>query len=200
MPGTLSVWALMDENLGKRQTHRQLWDSQRHRAVRSGATVSAHSLAPSRLPRPAEREAAESWGERRELQGGGRCWVWGSWQLAAMTKCLHPSHSEGGLCLGGDMSPLPSPGFGQLTPRCHPPDVVNTPKPDEKAIMTYVSCFYHAFAGAEQVRRAQGPNLGSIPTFGGPRPTMGRAATVPRLVLGELRSRGPWPGSSPPPP
>ena len=32
-------------------------------------------------------------------------------------------------------------------------DIVNTPKPDEKAIMTYVSCFYHAFAGAEQVRR-----------------------------------------------
>lgn len=31
------------------------------------------------------------------------------------------------------------------------PDIVNTPKPDEKAIMTYVSCFYHAFAGAEQV-------------------------------------------------
>uniref|UniRef100_A0A8C7Q0M7 Actinin alpha 3b n=1 Tax=Oncorhynchus mykiss TaxID=8022 RepID=A0A8C7Q0M7_ONCMY len=29
-------------------------------------------------------------------------------------------------------------------------DIVNTPKPDEKAIMTYVSCFYHAFAGAEQ--------------------------------------------------
>lgn len=31
-------------------------------------------------------------------------------------------------------------------------DIVNTPKPDEKAIMTYVSCFYHAFAGAEQAR------------------------------------------------
>uniref|UniRef100_A0A8P4FZB3 Alpha-actinin-3 n=1 Tax=Dicentrarchus labrax TaxID=13489 RepID=A0A8P4FZB3_DICLA len=30
-------------------------------------------------------------------------------------------------------------------------DIVNTPKPDEKAIMTYVSCFYHAFAGAEQI-------------------------------------------------
>uniref|UniRef100_A0A668SCZ6 Actinin alpha 3b n=1 Tax=Oreochromis aureus TaxID=47969 RepID=A0A668SCZ6_OREAU len=30
-------------------------------------------------------------------------------------------------------------------------DIVNTPKPDEKAIMTYVSCFYHAFAGAEQL-------------------------------------------------
>uniref|UniRef100_A0A8P4KPK8 Alpha-actinin-3 n=1 Tax=Dicentrarchus labrax TaxID=13489 RepID=A0A8P4KPK8_DICLA len=29
-------------------------------------------------------------------------------------------------------------------------DIVNTPKPDEKAIMTYVSCFYHAFAGADK--------------------------------------------------
>lgn len=31
MPGPLNVWALMNENLGKRQIHRQLWDSQRHR-------------------------------------------------------------------------------------------------------------------------------------------------------------------------
>uniref|UniRef100_A0A6Q2XFL4 Actinin, alpha 2b n=1 Tax=Esox lucius TaxID=8010 RepID=A0A6Q2XFL4_ESOLU len=30
-------------------------------------------------------------------------------------------------------------------------DIINTPKPDERAIMTYVSCFYHAFAGAEQL-------------------------------------------------
>lgn len=30
-------------------------------------------------------------------------------------------------------------------------DIINTPKPDERAIMTYVSCFYHCFAGAEQV-------------------------------------------------
>uniref|UniRef100_A0A6I8Q7T7 Actinin alpha 3 (gene/pseudogene) n=1 Tax=Xenopus tropicalis TaxID=8364 RepID=A0A6I8Q7T7_XENTR len=37
-------------------------------------------------------------------------------------------------------------------------DIVNTPKPDEKAIMTYVSCFYHAFAGAEQVNKG-GSNL-----------------------------------------
>ncbi|XP_016144447.1 alpha-actinin-2-like [Sinocyclocheilus grahami] len=34
------------------------------------------------------------------------------------------------------------------------PDIVNTPKPDERAIMTYVSCFYHAFAGAEQAETA----------------------------------------------
>jgi hypothetical protein len=39
-----------------------------------------------------------------------------------------------------------------------PSDIVNTPKPDERAIMTYVSCFYHAFAGAEQVLE---PRVGS---------------------------------------
>lgn len=36
----------------------------------------------------------------------------------------------------------------------HPPyilDLINTPKPDERAIMTYVSCYYHAFQGAQQV-------------------------------------------------
>ncbi|GCB77708.1 hypothetical protein scyTo_0017645 [Scyliorhinus torazame] len=33
-------------------------------------------------------------------------------------------------------------------------DIVNTPKPDQRAIMTYVSCFYHAFAGAEQAEMA----------------------------------------------
>ncbi|KAJ8276186.1 hypothetical protein COCON_G00079380 [Conger conger] len=33
-------------------------------------------------------------------------------------------------------------------------DIVNTPKPDERAIMTYVSCFYHAFSGAEQAETA----------------------------------------------
>uniref|UniRef100_A0A8B9NBJ1 Calponin-homology (CH) domain-containing protein n=1 Tax=Accipiter nisus TaxID=211598 RepID=A0A8B9NBJ1_9AVES len=31
-------------------------------------------------------------------------------------------------------------------------DVVNTARPDERAIMTYVSCYYHAFAGAQKVR------------------------------------------------
>lgn len=32
-----------------------------------------------------------------------------------------------------------------------PIDLINTPKPDERAIMTYVSCYYHAFQGAQQV-------------------------------------------------
>uniref|UniRef100_A0A8B9EF43 Actinin alpha 2 n=1 Tax=Anser cygnoides TaxID=8845 RepID=A0A8B9EF43_ANSCY len=31
-------------------------------------------------------------------------------------------------------------------------DVVNTTRPDERTIMTYVSCYYHAFAGAQKVR------------------------------------------------
>ena len=30
-------------------------------------------------------------------------------------------------------------------------DIINTAKPDERSIMTYVSCYYHAFAGAQQV-------------------------------------------------
>ncbi|XP_078085722.1 alpha-actinin-2-like [Mustelus asterias] len=33
-------------------------------------------------------------------------------------------------------------------------DIVSTPKPDQRALMTYVSCFYHAFAGAEQAEMA----------------------------------------------
>lgn len=35
-----------------------------------------------------------------------------------------------------------------LSPRA---DIVGTLRPDEKAIMTYVSCFYHAFSGAQKV-------------------------------------------------
>uniref|UniRef100_A0A287AA30 F-actin cross-linking protein n=1 Tax=Sus scrofa TaxID=9823 RepID=A0A287AA30_PIG len=31
-------------------------------------------------------------------------------------------------------------------------DIVGTLRPDEKAIMTYVSCFYHAFSGAQKVK------------------------------------------------
>lgn len=35
-----------------------------------------------------------------------------------------------------------------------PEDLINTPKPDERAIMTYVSCYYHAFQGAQQAETA----------------------------------------------
>ena len=31
------------------------------------------------------------------------------------------------------------------------PDLLSTDKPDERQIMTYVSCYYHAFQGAMQV-------------------------------------------------
>ncbi|XP_074600790.1 alpha actinin isoform X2 [Brevipalpus obovatus] len=33
-------------------------------------------------------------------------------------------------------------------------DMVNTVKPDERAVMTYVSCYYHAFQGAQQAETA----------------------------------------------
>lgn len=43
-------------------------------------------------------------------------------------------------------------------------DIVGTARPDEKAIMTYVSSFYHAFSGAQKVPRApSAPPMPSIP-------------------------------------
>ena len=38
-----------------------------------------------------------------------------------------------------------------LTPDIFLTDIVGTARPDEKAIMTYVSSFYHAFSGAQKV-------------------------------------------------
>ncbi|XP_075262316.1 alpha-actinin-2-like isoform X1 [Convolutriloba macropyga] len=35
-----------------------------------------------------------------------------------------------------------------------PEDIIETAKPDEKAIMTYVSCYYHAFSGAQKADTA----------------------------------------------
>lgn len=31
-------------------------------------------------------------------------------------------------------------------------DMVNQVKPDERAVMTYVSCYYHAFSSSQQVK------------------------------------------------
>lgn len=78
---------------------------------------------------------------------------------------------------------------------------MNTPKPDEKAIMTYVSCFYHAFAGAEQVRGygPRGPTLAAPQHLEVPGSTWVEECHCPgctRLVLGELRSGCLWHGSS----
>ncbi len=41
-------------------------------------------------------------------------------------------------------------------------DLINTPKPDERAIMTYVSCYYHAFQGAHQVKIQQQVSLRTL--------------------------------------
>lgn len=38
-------------------------------------------------------------------------------------------------------------------------DIVGTARPDEKAIMTYVSSFYHAFSGAQKVPGAPAPSF-----------------------------------------
>ena len=34
---------------------------------------------------------------------------------------------------------------------CFPIDLIEVAKPDERAIMTYVSCYYHAFSGQQKV-------------------------------------------------
>uniref|UniRef100_A0A8C8ET36 Alpha-actinin-4 n=1 Tax=Oncorhynchus tshawytscha TaxID=74940 RepID=A0A8C8ET36_ONCTS len=47
-------------------------------------------------------------------------------------------------------------------------DIVNTARPDEKAIMTYVSSFYHAFSGAQKVPPPPGPVLHIYPTLFSP--------------------------------
>lgn len=38
-----------------------------------------------------------------------------------------------------------------ISPPSFSADIVGTARPDEKAIMTYVSSFYHAFSGAQKV-------------------------------------------------
>uniref|UniRef100_A0A8C5GK69 Alpha-actinin-1 n=1 Tax=Gouania willdenowi TaxID=441366 RepID=A0A8C5GK69_GOUWI len=43
-------------------------------------------------------------------------------------------------------------------------DIVGTARPDEKAIMTYVSSFYHAFSGAQKVSRKQLVSSSSSPS------------------------------------
>lgn len=34
-------------------------------------------------------------------------------------------------------------------------DIISTLRPDEKAVMTYVSCYYHAFSGKQKVRNTK---------------------------------------------
>lgn len=37
-------------------------------------------------------------------------------------------------------------------------DIISTLRPDEKAVMTYVSCYYHAFSGKQKVRNEMKQN------------------------------------------
>ncbi|KAG8524431.1 Alpha-actinin-4, partial [Galemys pyrenaicus] len=50
------------------------------------------------------------------------------------------------------LAPLPNATAASRLPRS--PHIVGTLRPDEKAIMTYVSCFYHAFSGAQKAETA----------------------------------------------
>lgn len=48
--------------------------------------------------------------------------------------------------------------FSVLSPLSSVPwaDIISTLRPDEKAVMTYVSCYYHAFSGKQKVRNEMG--------------------------------------------
>ena len=71
---------------------------------------------------------------------------------------------------------LPSPPpLGQFNPCRSLTDIVNTARPDEKAIMTYVSSFYHALSGAQKVPAGPGR-----PTS--PPPPSAAAASAPALT------------------
>lgn len=45
-----------------------------------------------------------------------------------------------------------------ISPPSFSADIVGTARPDEKAIMTYVSSFYHAFSGAQKVSQGPAPS------------------------------------------
>ncbi len=46
-----------------------------------------------------------------------------------------------------------------ISPPSFSTDIVGTARPDEKAIMTYVSSFYHAFSGAQKVSQGTPSNV-----------------------------------------
>lgn len=70
---------------------------------------------------------------------GGTLWLWVAW--------LHHFSLSLVLSTSLSLSLRSLPGRGCV-------DIVGTLRPDEKAIMTYVSCFYHAFSGAQKVSTA----------------------------------------------
>lgn len=64
---------------------------------------------------------------------------------------MHTAAPGPGVVSGsGSQGALPS----HPNPHCSLTDIVNTARPDEKAIMTYVSSFYHAFSGAQKAETA----------------------------------------------
>lgn len=80
------------------------------------------------------------------------------WYLASQIALLCPLHAymyrlscgayynDAIVCpLSLSLPPPPSPFL---------PDIHNTPKPDERAIMTYVSSYYHAFSSSAQAEQA----------------------------------------------
>ncbi|XP_071274929.1 alpha-actinin-4 isoform X5 [Agelaius tricolor] len=79
---------------------------------------------------------------RQEREGSGRR----EWE---------GSEGRNGKVLEGGNGKVPEAG-ALLQPglSCSRADIVGTLRPDEKAIMTYVSCFYHAFSGAQKAETA----------------------------------------------
>lgn len=63
---------------------------------------------------------------------------------------IYPSRPPGQLWFSLSFAFLPSVDYA-LNVRFFLTDIVGTARPDEKAIMTYVSSFYHAFSGAQKV-------------------------------------------------
>lgn len=51
-------------------------------------------------------------------------------------------------------------------------DLVYNARPDEKSVMTYVSCFYHALRGAQQVQRHRVPTPQTVVVDHPPPPTV----------------------------
>lgn len=111
-------------------------------------------LSLARLWRKFYDEGGEPEGRSRVLRhthlgnAGKRCGI-------AVTR-LCRSRPPGQLWFYPSSAFLPSVDYA-LNVRFFLTDIVGTARPDEKAIMTYVSSFYHAFSGAQKV--SQDPKL-----------------------------------------
>lgn len=111
-----------------------------------------------------------SWLPRETLLGnaGKSC--------GAAVSSIYPSRPPGQLWFSFCLAFLPSVDCA-LNVRFFLTDIVGTARPDEKAIMTYVSSFYHAFSGAQKV--SQDPKLP-------PQSTPGAVANVQTFFFSSL--------------